>query len=171
MSVSASSKLEDESALAVVARGMRVLIYSASFFKIDGVTMTLRGLIDHIVTRGGRVLVLTADRPSDEAVDEFCGKRDAIEVLQATGGLVPVPGADYFMGLHVNEKTKRALECFDPGVVHITNPDLVTLWVRALLCFLLDESSYVQCGHTRINKQLFHRYRWAPARVAERWLR
>lgn len=109
----------------------RVVFYSASFFKIDGVTLTIRGLIRHITKeRGGRVLVLTADDPADSTVAAFTESSGGrAEVLRVAGGLVPAPGADYFMGLYLTRSTKEALEAYSPTVVHITNPDLVALWV------------------------------------------
>ena len=110
---------------------MRIVFYSASFFKIDGVTLTLRGLISHITkVRGGRVLVLTADEPSDKAIDAFSEDNNGLAgVLRVTGSLVPVPGADYYMGLQLAKDAKAALEKYNPTVVHITNPDIVALWV------------------------------------------
>lgn len=110
----------------------RIVFYSASFFKIDGVTLTLRGLITHLVKCGGRVMVLTADDPTDKHVDAFVEANPGASVLRATGGLVPAPGADYYMGLYLTKEAKRALEEYNPTVVHITNPDLVALWVRCL---------------------------------------
>eukprot|EP00904_Undaria_pinnatifida_P003715 jgi/Undpi1/13344/HiC_scaffold_8.g03003.m1 len=114
-----------------MAQDQRVVFYSASFFKIDGVTLTIRGLIRHITQeRGGRVLVLTADDPADSVVDAFTeASGGRAEVLRAAGGLVPAPGADYFMGLYLTRSTKEALEAYSPTVVHITNPDLVALWL------------------------------------------
>ncbi|CAM9688669.1 unnamed protein product [Ectocarpus fasciculatus] len=113
----------------------RVVFYSGSFFKIDGVTLTLRGLISHITSeRGAEVLVLTADNPSDTAISDFT-KRSAngggglVRVLRVGGGPVPAPGADYSLGLRVPESTKRALEAFRPTALHVTNPDLVALWL------------------------------------------
>lgn len=118
-----------------MAQDQRVVFYSASFFKIDGVTLTIRGLIRHITQeRGGRVLVLTADDPADSVVDAFTeASGGRAEVLRAAGGLVPAPGADYFMGLYLTRSTKEALEAYSPTVVHITNPDLVALWVSFFL--------------------------------------
>lgn len=116
-------------------RGMimeeRILFYAGSFFKIDGVTLTLRGLISHTVKRGACVCVLTADDPTDEAIDAFVQLHPvgAVSVLRATGGLVPAPGSDYYMGLHVGKGTKEAIQDYNPSVVHMTNPDLVALWV------------------------------------------
>lgn len=109
----------------------RILFYAGSFFKIDGVTLTLRGLISHIVVCGGRVLILTADDPANESIETFIDSypADSVSVLRATGGLVPAPGSDYYMGLHLGKATKRALQDYNPTVVHITNPDLVALWV------------------------------------------
>lgn len=113
------------------AKDERIVFYSASFFKIDGVTLTIRGLIAHIVKHGGRVLVLTADDPTDKHVDAFVEANPGASVLRVTGGLVPAPGADYYMGLYLTKDAKRALEDYNPTVVHITNPDLVALWVRS----------------------------------------
>lgn len=109
----------------------RIVFYSASFFKIDGVTLTLRGLISHITKeRGGRVVVLTADEPTDAAILTFTeANKGRASVLRATGGLVPAPGSDYCMGLYLSKETKTRLEEYNPTVVHITNPDLVALWV------------------------------------------
>lgn len=111
----------------------RILFYAGSFFKIDGVTLTLRGLISHVVQCGARVQILTADDPTDETVEAFVDSHPAgsVSVLRATGGLVPAPGSDYYMGLHLGKTTKRALQEYNPTVVHITNPDLVALWVSA----------------------------------------
>lgn len=109
----------------------RIVFYSASFFKIDGVTLTLRGLISHITNeRGGQVLVLTADNPSDSAIRDFTRSYGGlVRVKRVAGGPVPAPGADYALGLRVPEAIKEALEAYCPTAVHITNPDLVALWV------------------------------------------
>eukprot|EP00752_Nemacystus_decipiens_P006666 g5993.t1 len=109
----------------------RIIFYSASFFKIDGVTLTLRGLISHITNeRGGQVLVLTADNPSDSAIHDFTRSFGGLaSVMRVTGGPVPAPGADYALGLRVPDAIKQALEAYCPTAVHITNPDLVALWL------------------------------------------
>lgn len=125
------------------AEQLRIVFYSASFFKIDGVTLTLRGLISHITkVRGGRVLVLTADEPSDKAIDAFSEDNNGLAgVLRVTGGLVPAPGADYYMGLQLSKEAKAALEEYSPTAVHITNPDLVALWVSE------DDMTSIACAH------------------------
>lgn len=114
-----------------MADQQRIVFYSASFFKIDGVTLTLRGLISHITNeRGGQVLVLTADNPSDSAIRDFVRSNGGlVRVMRVAGGPVPAPGADYALGLRVPEVIKEQLEAYCPTAVHITNPDLVALWV------------------------------------------
>lgn len=109
----------------------RIVFYSASFFKIDGVTLTLRGLISHITNeRGGEVVVLTADNPSDSAISSFTKANGGlVRVIRVAGGPVPAPGADYALGLRVPKSVKEELEAYRPTAVHITNPDLVALWV------------------------------------------
>lgn len=109
----------------------RIVFYSASFFKIDGVTLTLRGLISHIANeRGGQVMVLTADNPTEGAIHDFTRPYGGmVIVMRVSGGPVPAPGADYALGLRVPEAIKGALEAYCPTAVHITNPDLVALWV------------------------------------------
>eukprot|EP00903_Cladosiphon_okamuranus_P015366 g14192.t1 len=110
----------------------RIVFYSASFFKIHGVTLTLRGLISHITNEGGgQVLVLTADNPSDSTTHDFtrsCGA--LVSVMRVAGGPVPAPGADYALELRVPTAIKEALEAYCPTAVHITNPYLVVLWTE-----------------------------------------
>lgn len=116
-----------------MADQQRIVFYSASFFKIDGVTLTLRGLISHIAKeRGRQVLILTADNPTDSAIHDFVRANDGlVRVMRVAGGPVPAPVADYAVGLRVPETVKEELEAYCPTAVHITNPDLVALWVRS----------------------------------------
>lgn len=125
----------------MMAEDERVVFYSASFFKLDGVVLTIRGLISYITDAGGRVLVLTADDPSESAVSSFrkTHPEGQVDVLRVVGGIVPVSGADYYMGLYVTKGCKRKLEEFCPSVVHLTNPDLVAPWVSGGL------QSFIPC--------------------------
>eukprot|EP00903_Cladosiphon_okamuranus_P008536 g8195.t1 len=109
----------------------RIVFYSASFFKIDGVTLTLRGLISHITNeRGAQVMVLTADNPSDSDIHDFTRSFGGLaSVMRVAGGPVPAPGADYALGLRVPDAIKQALQAYCPTAVHITNPDLAALWL------------------------------------------
>lgn len=118
----------------------RIVFYGASFFKIDGVTLTLRGLISHITNeRGGQVLVLTADNPSDSDIHDFTRSYGGhVSVMRVAGGPVPAPGADYALGLRVPEAVKEALEAYCPTAVHITNPDLVALWVSGWVVLAVE---------------------------------
>ncbi|CAM9629304.1 unnamed protein product [Discosporangium mesarthrocarpum] len=141
----------------------RVVFYCGSFFKIDGVTLTIRGLIRHVLKKGGKVMVVTADSPSRETVEAFVKQHQGCQVSLTTGGLVPLPGSDYYLGLYLSRKTKRVLEAFNPTSVHITNPDLVATSLIKWVLLERPKTSLTATLHTNFQELvLFYNTAWKP---------
>ncbi|CAM9573768.1 unnamed protein product [Choristocarpus tenellus] len=134
--------------------GERVVFYCASFFKIDGVTLTIRGLVRHLLGDGGSVIIVTSDSPSQVKVNSFEKAHDGTRILRTTGGLVPVPGSDYYMGLFLNEETRRAMDSFKPTVVHITNPDMAALSIIRWALWEQPECVLTATLHTNFEELL-----------------
>jgi hypothetical protein len=101
---------------------VRVLICTACYFVLDGVTLTIRRLESHFRSRGATVKILSTV-PDDYDVE-------------ATKDLIVVPGikipfthagTGYAFGAGLDEKTIREIEKYNPNCVHFTVPDLVSL--------------------------------------------
>lgn len=96
---------------------MRVLIAVGNYLNvIDGVALTYARLVRTRVAAGDQILVVGpgADRPK----------------LEPSGRFVPLPSVpipvqpEYRLALGIPRATRRAIEQFEPELVHVASPDL-----------------------------------------------
>ena len=101
---------------------LRILIFTACYFVLDGVTLTIRRLEGYLRSRGVVVKVLST------VPDEF--NEDQIrDIIVVPGIKIPFThaGAGYAFGGGLDDETVREIERFNPNCVHFTVPDLVAL--------------------------------------------
>eukprot|EP01031_Cornospumella_fuschlensis_P036905 gene36905-44773_t len=100
---------------------LRVLICTATYFVLDGVTLTIRRLENHLRSRGATVKILST---VPETIDrELC--KDLIIV---PGIKIPFNHAgEYSFGVGLDESTIAQIEAYKPNIVHFTVPDFVGL--------------------------------------------
>eukprot|EP01036_Dinobryon_divergens_P018340 gene18340-24987_t len=101
---------------------LRILIFTACYFVLDGVTLTIRRLESHLRSRGASVKILSTV-PDDYDADKI---KDLIVV---PGIKIPFThaGTGYAFGGGLDEDIIREIERFNPTCVHFTVPDLVGL--------------------------------------------
>jgi hypothetical protein len=100
---------------------LRILIFTATYFVLDGVTLTIRRLESHLRSRGATVKIVSTVPDSMDAAQT----RDIIIV---PGIKIPFNHAgDYSFGIGLDENTIAEIENFRPNVVHFTVPDFVGL--------------------------------------------
>lgn len=101
---------------------IRVLIFTACYFVLDGVTLTIRRLEGHLRSRGATVKIVTTC-PDD--MDEESMK----DLIVVPGVKIPFThaGTGYQFGSGLDENTIREIERFKPNICHFTVPDLVGL--------------------------------------------
>lgn len=100
---------------------LRILIFTATYFVLDGVTLTIRRLESHLRSRGATVKIVSTV-PSN--IDPNLLK----DVIVVPGIKIPFEHAgDYSFGVGLDEDTIALLEDFNPNIVHFTVPDFVGL--------------------------------------------
>ena len=112
--------------LAPVSREpLRVVFFTASYFVLDGVTLTIRKILAALKLAGAETLVITA-----APLANTCGELGALE----DENLVLVPGMPvpmeeehygYALGLGLSRDARKRLEEFKPHVAHFTVCDLL----------------------------------------------
>jgi len=114
---------------------LRVLIYTACYNVIDGVTVTIRKLESSIIESGGSVCILTTRSGNDQntnIVPEHPRRRvifidDAVLLPFTESG--KSNDQAYYFGKSLSKDDISELDEFEPSVVHITVPDCVGLQV------------------------------------------
>lgn len=100
---------------------LRVLIFTAAYFVLDGVSLTIRRLESHLRSHGAIVKVLTT-------VPDNVDAEQLADVIAVPGIKIPFNHAgDYSFGVGLDETTIEQIEQFKPNVVHFTVPDFVAL--------------------------------------------
>jgi hypothetical protein len=100
---------------------LRILIFTATYFVLDGVTLTIRRLESHLRSRGATVKIVST-------VPENIDPAQLKDVIIVPGIKIPFNHAgDYSFGVGLDENTIAELENFKPNVVHFTVPDFVAL--------------------------------------------
>lgn len=100
---------------------LRILIFTATYFVLDGVTLTIRRLEAHLRARGATVKILST---VPDTIDP-----------ELTKNIIIVPGikipfnhmGDYSFGVGLDENTIQKIEEYKPNCVHFTVPDFVAL--------------------------------------------
>lgn len=100
---------------------LRILIFTATYFVLDGVTLTIRRLESHLRSKGATVKIVST-------VPENMDSNQTKDVIIVPGIKIPFNHAgDYSFGIGLDEHTIAAIEAFKPNVVHFTVPDFVAL--------------------------------------------
>lgn len=101
---------------------LRIVIFTACYFVLDGVSLTVRRLASHLRSHGAVVKIVTTV-PSD--IDKAQIGDDIITVPSISITFKDV--AAYAFGHGLPEKTVKEIERFKPNIVHFTCPDFVGL--------------------------------------------
>lgn len=100
---------------------LRVLFFTATYFVLDGVTLTIRRIEAHIRSKGGIAKILTT-------VPEDMTAEQTRDVIQVPGIKIPFDHAgSYAFGVGLDPDTIRQIEEYGPTCVHFTVPDFVAL--------------------------------------------
>ena len=100
---------------------LRILIFTAAYFVLDGVSLTIRRLEGHLRARGATVKILTTV-PDNVTAEELK------DVIVVPGIKIPFNHAgDYSFGVGLDENTTSMIEAYKPNCVHFTVPDFVAL--------------------------------------------
>ena len=104
-----------------VDSSLRVLFFTATYFVLDGVTLTIRKIEAHLRSKGAVVKILTTV-PDDMTVEQ------TDDVIKVPGIKIPFDNAgDYAFGVGLDPETIRQIEDYNPTCVHFTVPDFVAL--------------------------------------------
>ena len=100
---------------------LRIVIFTACYFVLDGVTLTIRRLASHLRSQHATVKIVTTV-PSDYKFNDP-------DVLAVPAIDIPFSdaGSGYAFGSSLAESTIREIERFNPTCVHFTVPDFVAL--------------------------------------------
>eukprot|EP00596_Hydrurales_sp_CCMP1899_P005470 CAMPEP_0119035292 /NCGR_PEP_ID=MMETSP1177-20130426/2218_1 /TAXON_ID=2985 /ORGANISM="Ochromonas sp, Strain CCMP1899" /LENGTH=439 /DNA_ID=CAMNT_0006993315 /DNA_START=123 /DNA_END=1439 /DNA_ORIENTATION=+ len=100
---------------------LRILFFTATYFVLDGVTLTIRKIESHLRSKGAIVKILTTV-PDDMTAEQ------TKDVIQVPGIKIPFDHAgDYAFGVGLDQETIRQIEDYNPTCVHFTVPDFVAL--------------------------------------------
>ena len=101
---------------------LRILIFTACYFVLDGVTLTIRRLESHLKSRGVTIKIVST------VPDDFC-KIQSKDIIKIRSIKVPFQeaGNGLAFGSGLDADAIKEIEKFDPNCVHFTVPDLVSL--------------------------------------------
>lgn len=143
---------------------LRILIFTATYFVLDGVTLTIRRLESHMRSRGATVKIVST-------VPENIDPAQLQNVIVVPGIKIPFNHAgDYSFGVGLDESTLNEIEKFNPNIVHFTVPDFVALdgirWCQS------NEIAYVGTWHSNYTEYLkYYFLEWILGPGLNRYLR
>ncbi len=143
---------------------LRILIFTATYFVLDGVTLTIRRLESHMRSRGATVKIVST-------VPENIDPAQLQNVIVVPGIKIPFNHAgDYSFGVGLDESTLNEIEKFNPNIVHFTVPDFVALdgirWCQR------NEIAYVGTWHSNYTEYLkYYFLEWILGPGLNRYLR
>lgn len=117
------------------AKPLRVVFFTASYFVLDGVSLTIRKLMAALKQAGAETLVITA-APTAGNLGEL-GALEGENIMLVPGMPVPLDTTHYgyALGLGLSREARRRLEEFRPHVAHFTVCDLLGMdgvkWAEA----------------------------------------
>eukprot|EP00586_Coscinodiscus_wailesii_P003406 CAMPEP_0172481774 /NCGR_PEP_ID=MMETSP1066-20121228/7869_1 /TAXON_ID=671091 /ORGANISM="Coscinodiscus wailesii, Strain CCMP2513" /LENGTH=599 /DNA_ID=CAMNT_0013244367 /DNA_START=122 /DNA_END=1918 /DNA_ORIENTATION=+ len=114
----------------------RVLIYTACYNVIDGVTLTIRKIEKEILSSGGHVCIVTTKSgiASNTNIDGLFHPNRRVIFLDNS---VPIPlvydvnnpETQYHLGFSLSSQIQKQIGEFEPTVIHVTVPDCACLSV------------------------------------------
>lgn len=143
---------------------LRILFFTATYFVLDGVTLTIRKIESHLRSKGAVVKILTTI-PDEMSSDQT---KDVIEV---PGIKIPFDHAgDYAFGVGLDTETTRQIEEYSPTCVHFTVPDFVALdgirWCQR------NNVAYIATWHSNYCEYLkYYFLEWMLGSVFHRYLK
>lgn len=143
---------------------LRILIFTAAYFVLDGVTLTIRRLEGHLRSRGATVKILTT-------VPDNITAEELKDVIVVPGIKIPFNHAgDYSFGIGLDEHTTALIEAYKPNCVHFTVPDFVALdgirWCQR------NNVAYMGTWHSNYIEYLkFYYIEWVLGPGMSRYLR
>mmetsp|Transcript_54210 Transcript_54210/g.80872 ORF Transcript_54210/g.80872 Transcript_54210/m.80872 type:complete len:677 (-) Transcript_54210:992-3022(-) len=116
-----------------VAHKHRILLYTACYNVLDGVTLTIRKIEQEILKAGHSVLVLTT-KSGDPKNTHLDGQHPNRQVVFLDNSIeIPFltdpnnPALSYHLGFSISNRVKRLICEFDPTLIHITVPDCINI--------------------------------------------
>jgi hypothetical protein len=91
---------------------LRVCMFTATYFVLDGVTLTIRRLESHLRSCGAQVKVVST-------VPEDVEPEHLKHVIRVPGIKIPWDGG-YSFGVGLDDSVLREIEAFNPNCVHFT---------------------------------------------------
>ena len=144
---------------------LRILIFTACYFVLDGVTLTIRRLESHLRSRGATVKIATCV-PDDFSEEQ---KKDVI-VLPGIKIPFTQAGEGYAFGSGLRPESIALIEEYNPTCVHFTVPDLVSL--DAIRWCQRNNVAYVATFHSNYSDYLKYYYmEWAFKYLFQMYLR
>lgn len=143
---------------------LRILIFTATYFVLDGVTLTIRRLESHLRSKGATVKIVST-------VPENIDPAQLHNVIVVPGIKIPFNHAgDYSFGVGLDENTINDIEKFNPNIVHFTVPDFVALdgirWCQR------NEIAYIGTWHSNYGEYLkYYFLEWILGSGLNRYLR
>jgi len=128
----ASSQMitSQENQLVFEKEELRVLIYTACYNIIDGVTLTIRKLEHEILAEGGKVCILSTSsgNPSNTNLVP-CHPNRTVHFLDNSVDIfffenAKDPNLSYRLGFHLSPNQRQQIDAFNPTVVHISSLDV-----------------------------------------------
>jgi hypothetical protein len=150
-----SSVVDEQTAGDVEDAKLRVLFFTATYFVLDGVTLTIRRIESHLRGKGAAVKVLTTV-PDDATTEQLD------DVIAVPGIKIPFDHAgSYAFGTGLDAGTISQIEDFNPTVVHFTVPDFVALdgirWCQAHNVAYIATWHSNYCDYLKVNAALLLR--------------
>lgn len=154
----------------------RVVIFTAAYYVVDGVSLTVRKLRAHLKSHGIESRVVTGAPDGWTEEDVFIVPSIPLPIVNADDF---VEGHGYSMGTKLSEDCKKQILDFNPSILHFTVPDLLSLdalrWGRSQGFPIMgtwhsnyaDYLQFYNIGFIRwfVDKYLFLFYRTMPTFV------
>jgi Glycosyltransferase Family 4 len=143
---------------------LRILFFTATYFVLDGVTLTIRRIEAHLRSRGANVKILTT-------VPDDISPNETKDVIAVPGIKIPFDHAgSYAFGVGLDPETIRQIEEFNPTCVHFTVPDFVALdgirWCQA------NNIAYIATWHSNYCEYLkYYFLEWILGPAMHRYLK
>jgi phosphatidylinositol alpha 1,6-mannosyltransferase len=125
---------------------LRILIFTATYFVLDGVTLTIRRLESHLRSKGATVKIVTT-------IGENVDRSQMQNIIEVPGIKIPFQHAgDYSFGVGLDPSTIEKIEEFNPNIVHFTVPDFVAL--DAIRWCQRNNIAYIGTWHSNYTEYL-----------------